>query len=373
MPILSLSRRRVGNRSTRGNSGFTLVELLVVIAIIGILIALLLPAVQSARESARRSQCHNNLKQLSLAGLGYESTYKMLPYGTKADVLDAYHWMHVSLPYLEQDSLFDMYGNLGLPITFTGDWPNSQAFSTVQLYRSARMAVLDFQQCPTDLKHVPNESNYPYYERARGNYRGCAGSGDLYGNAPQGAPAGYVPRRGVFAVRIGQVFGTPPAPAGAPAGVTPVRHCKVAEILDGTANTLMFAEGLKSTLGGSNGSGWAGTMGDVTLGNMGGAFFSAYTTPNSSVSDQIWGPCPRPQGDFNYLAPCASLGGPLRPPGNHANNQQRAFAAARSYHPGGASASLADGSVRFFSKSISADVWRALATIDGGEAIANSR
>src|SRR3954470_15011792 len=68
------------NRSRSQKRGFTLVELLVVIAIIGILVALLLPAIQAAREAARRSQCVNKMKQLSLAVLNYESARKLLPY-----------------------------------------------------------------------------------------------------------------------------------------------------------------------------------------------------------------------------------------------------------------------------------------------------
>lgn len=66
----------------RSPRGFTLIELLVVIAIIAVLISLLLPAVQSAREAARRAQCGNNLKQLALGAMNYESSHSTLPPGS---------------------------------------------------------------------------------------------------------------------------------------------------------------------------------------------------------------------------------------------------------------------------------------------------
>jgi prepilin-type N-terminal cleavage/methylation domain-containing protein/prepilin-type processing-associated H-X9-DG protein len=108
-------------------AAFTLVELLVVIAIIGILVALMLPAVQSAREAARRLQCMNNLKQLSLAVLNYESAKKVLPPGSfgkwtsdgnfpsgwsDPNVGSIVPWGHFGwpaalLPYMEGQTLYD--------------------------------------------------------------------------------------------------------------------------------------------------------------------------------------------------------------------------------------------------------------------------
>src|SRR3954463_7238058 len=99
--------------------GFTLVELLVVIAIIGVLVALLLPAAQAARESARRAQCQNNIKNVALAVLTYESSHKTMPQGMtfpKALEADVGHlsyftanWIIKILANLEEQPLYDSF------------------------------------------------------------------------------------------------------------------------------------------------------------------------------------------------------------------------------------------------------------------------
>ena len=85
--------------------GFTLVELLVVIAIIGSLVGLLLPAVQAAREAARRSQCSNNVRQISLALQNHHSGRGSLPTGRNAGSVSGQTWL---LPYMEQMSLYQL-------------------------------------------------------------------------------------------------------------------------------------------------------------------------------------------------------------------------------------------------------------------------
>jgi prepilin-type N-terminal cleavage/methylation domain-containing protein len=115
-----LDRKEVKMRSrTVGGRGFTLVELLVVIAIIGILVSLLLPAVQSAREAARTAQCANNLKQVSLAAIAFDTAHGHLPsagwgymWGPHpargVDETQPGGWAYSILPQLEQQGLFDL-------------------------------------------------------------------------------------------------------------------------------------------------------------------------------------------------------------------------------------------------------------------------
>src|SRR6478609_9647373 len=102
--------------------GFTLVELLVVIAIIGVLVALLLPAVQAARESARRMQCTNQMKQLGLALHNFHDTNKIFPAALdelttspSTGNLWKASWVPHILPYIEQQALFQAY-------RFDRDW-----------------------------------------------------------------------------------------------------------------------------------------------------------------------------------------------------------------------------------------------------------
>lgn len=148
-------------RPTRNQRGFTLIELLVVIAIIAVLIALLLPAIQAAREAARRSQCVNNLMQLSIALQNYESAFEVLPPGVVnptgpiQNLPKGYHysWTVQILPFIEQKSLYKH-------IDF-----KSGAYDVTNL--TARLITVRSFLCPSDavprggaLTNTPGPNNY---------------------------------------------------------------------------------------------------------------------------------------------------------------------------------------------------------------------
>jgi prepilin-type processing-associated H-X9-DG protein len=149
-----------------------LVELLVVIAIIGILIALLLPAVQAAREAARRAQCQNNLKQIGLAMLNYESSKKGLPPGCFLGEGSA--WSAFILPYLEEGTAFDWLtigendaGNFQWG--FPGQYDDASKLGNS--YRNVRVVetVMLVYRCPSAglPEHQTDLSNDGYYVMRR--------------------------------------------------------------------------------------------------------------------------------------------------------------------------------------------------------------
>jgi prepilin-type N-terminal cleavage/methylation domain-containing protein len=148
-------RERVARPVSRGGfSAFTLVELLVVIAIIGILVALLLPAIQAAREAARRSQCANNLKQIGLACLNFESARRKLPPG--AYLGEGSAWSAFILPYLEEGTAFaDL--KIGEDDNGNYQWgsPGGRKYNNVaelgDQYRNIRLAetVISVYRCPS--------------------------------------------------------------------------------------------------------------------------------------------------------------------------------------------------------------------------------
>ncbi len=301
----------------RKRTAFTLVELLVVIAIIGILIALLLPAVQAARESARRTQCTNNLKQWGLAMHHYHGNYNSLPYGTISDGStgttgpDRKTFVIALWPFLEGQNVANLYDRN----TPFWDAKNRPAVTT----------QLPYYYCPSD--RGPAMWRGDMYTRARGNYVVNFGNSNFFqnqvvaGNRYVPAPFGDFPQ--------GK---HPPAP--------------FSQMTDGLSNTMLMSE-IILTLTDED----YDLRGDFINNHPGGCVYMTVNTPNSGVDQQLCeGPTP------NYPAPCQDS------PGD-------AIRSARSLHTGGVVVLLGDGSVRFVANLVALDFWRALGSMSGGETI----
>ncbi len=221
--------------------------------------------------------------------------------------------------------------------------------------RDARQAVIPPFVCPSDPGPRHNEEYTAPYGFERGNYRGCVGSGDMYGSATDTTTGPW--GKGIFGVQ--------PKQTADPGKGPQTRGVRFADIPDGASNTLLLSEGIVATVT----TQWGGPMGETIYGNMGGALFSATLTPNSTAADRVIGPCPKDLSppDPLYKAPCLSLGGNAW----WTPSAAKAHAGARSYHNGGVNGAMADGSVRFFANTIDQFTWRALATRSGGEAVSD--
>ncbi len=301
--------RRDGN----ARLGFTLVELLVVIAIIGVLVGLLLPAVQSAREAARRMSCSNNLKQIALglhnyhdSNLDFPAGYYQFTYGPANEST----WISHILPFIEQGALYEQieqWNYFGSPNV------NPGVTNVIKTF-------LPTMTCPSD---VDVKLALGYW--ARGNYGANNGIGPMYTEGRNLVTRGPV---GVF-------------------GQNDSKNMK--DILDGTSNTVMIAELLRSP-----GDDFRGTMhypeGPLYQHNQG---------PNSKVFDQF------------RTSLCKSIDRAPCTGTYTAWNNRSIVLSTRSLHPSVVNVALVDGSVRTISDSINLVTWQYLGTPEDGNVLAD--
>ncbi|MSR80154.1 MAG: DUF1559 domain-containing protein [Gemmataceae bacterium] len=354
---------------SRNRNGFTLIELLVVIAIIAILIGLLLPAVQKIREAANRMQCQNNLKQLGLATHNFESTVGTFParYGTTnvngaVGVNDASPQASL-LAYVEQSG---KYNQFNLNYRTWNDVPVVPSLPVNRLVNApARSQDVNIYLCPSDIsnsKRGSNDIDQTAGSQGRLNYLASIGTiSRMNSNLPSG---------GVFAM------------SGAPAGVM-LAGPRISDILDGTSNTALFAESMRST------HPWPAISGvrDNTVIILDASVNGQNDTDGRAIPSCAIGTPWNSSIKYAGLQYCRSLYGvtfynhTLPPNWNVMNNSGvqkyncgdtqivNFHVSASSYHTGGVNVCLADGSVRFVSQSINFPTWQALGSKAGGEVV----
>lgn len=218
---------------------FTLIELLVVIAIIAVLIALLIPAVQQVRESANRTQCQNNLKQIGLGLHAYHDAAKKFPPGSTPNLSWAAGWAAYTLPYIEQAGAYNLL-NLNA-ITYTPSptvIPNVTAFDNVV----ANVFICPSSPCPPTM--VP-EDNTQGTKIMVGNYVGIAGASTSSTDHTDPTGKGRVCKMTLSAAQYN--FGNFASSNGV---LYPGSKVRLREIIDGTSQTIMVGE--QSDYGSSN-------------------------------------------------------------------------------------------------------------------------
>jgi prepilin-type N-terminal cleavage/methylation domain-containing protein/prepilin-type processing-associated H-X9-DG protein len=312
--------------------GFTLVELLVVIAIIGVLMGLLLPAVQQARAAANRMSSANQTRQLGLALLNYESQRGRFPaaytsdpvrFTPNSETLDAgpgWGWGTMLLPYLEQGNLYDQL-NLQLPC-----WAPENALAVAM-----RVPTFISPGADDDLQAI-NVTD------ASGTVLGVFGRSHYLANVGQDEPWGYTPPvsdwRSLPSSRfIGPFYRN--------------SRTRIAEVLDGLSNTVFIGEHTSI----SNKT-WVGVIPGA----------------ESCPTDPARFPFTECDAAATYVlahsGPAIGEPGVIHPPGFPTAHVCQFFSPWQ-----GANILFGDGSVRFISNDTNPDVWAALSSMAGGEAI----
>jgi prepilin-type N-terminal cleavage/methylation domain-containing protein/prepilin-type processing-associated H-X9-DG protein len=301
----------------RTRLAFTLIELLVVIAIIAILIGLLLPAVQKIREAANRMKCSNNLKQLGLGIHNYHDTNGYLPYSVSpwpegtpptGAVLNGRGWITETLPFLEQDNLFNKLEVTKNQAFFSGS-ADSLSGTNMQPWVTT---VLSLLRCPSDGLSPKATATFNYQwspiASAITNYKGVIGDNRM-GGAGTGAP--------------GDCHNTPNCPGVFYRNSYQTKQ-PFAVVSDGLSNTFFVGE-------------------DVPFHNHHSALY--YANGDYASCHQPLNYFPNPPQPDNW---------PI-------------VMSFRSLHPSGANFLMGDGGVRFVKQSMDFTTYRALCTKAGGE------
>ncbi len=302
---------------------FTLVELLVVIAIIGVLVSLLLPAVQSARESARRMDCSNRLRQLGISLQNHHDAVGHLPIPPwNTPDLGSLPVTFQILPYIEE-------------VNLSGLFDPTLSFNENQLVRQTHLQAF---QCPSD-------------ESIQFPLSGADGGGDRGGDY-----------KGNYGLNWGQGdWGQNPAPrvrnaAGFPPALGPFERkfdnpgTQFRQITDGLSNTMLMLEMIQAPTGSSSRE--IDRRGRLWKAYAGSNQISTQTGPNSTEPDLIQQCVNRPDDNL----PCDRNVG--------WNNQRMA---SRSRHPGGVTVVMCDVSVHFISEDIDLVAWQARSSMAAGD------
>lgn len=172
---------------TRRRFGFTLIELLVVIAIIAVLIALLVPAVQKVRESANRTQCANNMKQLGLAVHNFHAQQNFLPPSHLADTWPS--WAVLLLPYLEQDAAYKQWDLSRRYYQQTATNPDPRTVSIPAYFCPSRRSASSAGLTTNDLdaQTAAAQPLFPHTPGAMSDYASVDGTGSETGANADGA------------------------------------------------------------------------------------------------------------------------------------------------------------------------------------------